>query len=499
MSTPPAAIGPTPPSTPPPGHLDRELIHGLAWTGAARWTAQIVTWVATLLLARLLTPQDFGIWAAAAVYQGIITLLSEFGVGASVVMLRDLDDDQIAQIYGFSLLLGLVSVIVSFAAATPLGWFYDSAPLPRIIIALSSLFLITSLRTVPVALLQRERRFKSLALVDTAKALVQSAALLTFAFLGFRFWTFVLGAVAAELVHTLLILRLRRHAIAWPRLGSIRAAMSFSIDVVIARLSWYLYSNADVMIGLRVLGESLLGAYNMAWTLASVPVEKVSSLVVNVTPAFFSALQKDAAEMRRYVTNLSGGIAMITYPAAIGIALVAPDFVPVALGPGWDAAILPLQILALYTTVRAITPILTPVLNAVGETRFAMRNNLLALAIMPVAFIAGSRYGPGGLAGAWLIAHPIIVVLLCRRAFRRIDLRAFTYLRSLAPAIGGCIAMAGAVLLVRLAGADLAQPFRLALDVAAGALTYTGYLFAFHRDRIASLRRLAALARRRPD
>src|SRR5690606_17194998 len=84
--------------------LDRALASGLAWTGAMKWAAQGVTWVSTILVARLLSPEDFGLVAFAAVYMGVVSMLSEFGLGTSVVVLRDLTEDQIARLGGFSVL-----------------------------------------------------------------------------------------------------------------------------------------------------------------------------------------------------------------------------------------------------------------------------------------------------------------------------------------------------------------------------------------------------------
>jgi PST family polysaccharide transporter len=476
--------------------LDRSLVRGLAWTGGMKWGAQIATWAASLIVARILTPEDYGLVALATVYLGIVTLLSEFGVGASIVMLRELTDDQIAQLNGVSIVMGIASFLVSCLVAVPLAHFFRAPDLPPVIIVMSLTFVITAFRVVPAALLQKELRFRALAVIDGVQALVLAVAMVIFALLGFGYWTLVIGAVMGTLLSTGMLLSVRPHRFARPRLSAIREAVSFSIDVVVARLGWYLYSNADFVIAGRMFGKNVLGGYSYAWMLACMPVDKISALVVQVTPAFFSAVQEEAGQLRRYLLTLTEGISILTFPAALGLALVADDFVHAVLTDKWAGAIGPLRILAIYATFRSVIPLLAPVLTAIGETRYVMWNNLLALVVLPAAFYFGTRWGTIGLAAAWVVAYPPIALLLMRRVFRRIDLRPAAYLRSLWPAISASAVMVAVVLGVRLLLADTGPAVRLAAAIAAGAGAYLAIIVTVHRARLtafrAMLRRSAA-------
>lgn len=497
-------VTPTTPATPTRprrrdhsrARLDGTLVHGLAWTGVIRWSSHILTWAATVMVARILAPEDFGLWAMAGVYFGVVNLLTEFGLGASVIMLRELTDEQIAQINAFALLMGGGALAVSFGMAWPLAAFFRSPQLVSVILVMAVVFPITAFRIVPAALLQKELRFKALALVDGARVLTQSLALVAFALLGLRYWALVLAALVSQSVWTALALGLRRHRFATPRLHAIRDAITFSVHVIVARLSWYLYSHADFMVAGRVLGQAQLGAYSMAWSLANVPIEKVSTLVNSVTPGFFSAVQKDRAGLQRYLLTLTEGIALIVFPVALGLALVADDFVAVVLGPQWEGAVVPLRLLAAYATVRAISPLLMPLLNAIGETRLFMWNNILGLVLLPPAFLIGSRWGTGGIAAAWLIVHPFLLLVLYTRTFRRIGLGPLRYFAALWPALSAALAMTGTVLATRALLPQAApRTAHLAAEVGAGALAYVAVLLAFHRHRIDAFRRTLAAGR----
>lgn len=484
----------------PTPHLDRALASGLAWTGAMKWGAQAATWIATLAVARILMPADFGLVALSSVYMGVVTIVTEFGLGTSVIILRDLTEDQIARIHGFSVLLGVGCFALSLAAAPLLAAFFRAPELQAVVGVMSLGFVLMSLATIPVSLLRRDMRFKSVAVIDATRALIQSGSMVLLALLGFRYWTLVIGALVGSAVYTASALTLRWHPIAWPRRGALREAMRVSLDVLGSKLSWYLYSSADFIIAGRVLGQAALGAYTLAWQLASVPVEKVTSLVVQVTPAILAAVQTDLAALRRYLLRLTEGIALLAFPAAVGLGLVADHFVLVVLTEKYAAAILPLRILALYASVRTIAPLFAPILIAMGQTRIVFWNNMLALLVLPAAFFAGSRWGTAGIAGAWVIAHPLVVGQIGRRVFRAIQLRATDYFASIMPALVASAVMAVVVLLIRLlAPASLSLPLLLALEVVGGALAYAGVLFGRYRSRLEAFRRFLAVARDRKD
>lgn len=478
--------------------LDRSLLRGVAWTAAAKWASQALSWVSWLIVARLLTPEDYGLVGMAAIYLGLITLLSEFGLGTAVLAVRELSVGQINQLNGLAVLLGLAGVLASCAAAIPLGHFFHAPQLPLVVVAMSTTFVITSFKTVPFALLQRDLRFKALALIDLSQALVLAISMVVFAVAGFRYWTLVCGGVVGALVSTGAILRLRRVPFARPRPKSLRQAMTLSSDVLISRLCWYASANADFLVAGRILGKVALGFYSVGWTLASIPVDKVAALVGQVTPAFFSAVQTDRPAMRRYLLRITEGIALITFPASVGLALVARDFVLVVLGSKWEGTIAPLRLLAAYAAVRSITPLLPQALQIIRDSRFEMWRMVAAAVVMPAGFyLGGQQWGTVGLAMAWVLVDPLFAFVLYRRVFSKIELSPRAYLAALWPALSGTALMAAAVLAVGvLNGGAWTGGVRLVAQVGAGAITYGLACLVLHRKRFQAFHELVVPMRR---
>ena len=483
---------PAPPTSEPGAdvrELDRSLIRGIAWTGGAKWASQLLTWASTLIVARLLTPEDYGLVGMAWVYLGVITLLSEFGLGTTVVTLRDLGESEVAQLNGLSLLIGVGSFVISCGAAIPLGRFFHAPQLPAVVVAMSVAFVITAFKTVPFALLQREMRFRTLALIETWRAAVLAVSMIACAALGLRYWTLVIGGLLSSALSTAATVALRRPRFAWPHRQSLTHAMTFSRHIIVGRLAWYVYSNADFLVAGRILGKVALGLYEVGWNLANVPIEKITSLVGQVTPAVFSAVQRDHAALRRYLLRVTEGLALITFPASLGLALVAPDFVLLTLGDKWQGAIAPLQLLALSTGFRAVTPLLPQVLNVVGETRLSMQYGLLCVTVLPTGFyLLGARWGTVGLALVWVVVFPLLVLPAYRRVLQVIELSSGEYLRALWPAASASLIMGAAVVAVeRAAGAaQVSRVLGFSAQVAVGAIAYTLVCAALHRERIAA-------------
>lgn len=466
--------------------LDRSLAHGVAWMGMVKWLTQLLTWASTLIVARLLSPADYGLVGLASMYLGVVTMLSEFGIGTTIVAMRDLTEDQHAQINSLSMMFGAASFVVSCLAAPLLARFFDAPELTWVVIAMSSIFLITGARVVPQALLQRDMRFRDLALNDGLQALVLAAGSVLFAFMGFRYWTLVFSAILGALLSTIGVLRLVRLRFHRPHWTTLGPAVHFSRQTIVGRLAWYVYQNADFFVAGKVLGKDLLGAYRFGWDLASTPPEKITSLVSRVTPSVLSAAQGDKAALRRYLLRITEALALATFPATIGLGLIAPILVPLVLGAKWAAMIVPLQLLSVAAAIRSIAPMFPQVLTVIGYNQRSMRINVAGAIIMPLAFWFASRWGTTGLAAAWLVVYPVALVLpLAVVTFRVLEMRATDYLRALSAPVSGVVVMCLAVWGGRtVLLPELSPAMQLTADIAVGGVAYVLTLLALHRERV---------------
>ncbi len=465
--------------------LDRILVRGLAWTGAVKWLSQIFSWLSTLVVARLLVPEDYGVVAMAAVVLGLITFLNEFGLGAAVVALRHLTKDQIAQIHSLASLFGVGGFLLSCAMAIPTGRFFDAPEVTNIMIAMGVGFIVLSMRSVPNALLEKELRFKFLAFLEGGQSLLATLTTVLLAWSGAGYWALVFGGLVGQVGATSVIWLSHPLRYAWPSWQPLKEAIRFSSHVLISRIAWYVSNNADVFIAGRVLGQAIVGTYSFAGTLANVPQDKVTALLSRVMPAFYSMVQHDAGAMRRYLLILTEGLALITFPLAIGMSLVAQDFVLVVLGTKWKAVVEPLQILACWAALRSVVGLVFPLLYVTGKSKIAMFNSLLCVATYPPAFWIGSYWGAVGLAAAWVFVQPPSWIMPYWHVLRATELSLGRYLLVLWPAVSGVVVMGACVYGLRQVFSDDWHPIvRLLSEISIGAVAYASVTLLFHRQRL---------------
>ena len=474
------------------GSLDRSMARAVAWNAAARWGSQVISWSSTILVARLLTPYDYGVMGMAGLYLNLAMLISQTGIGDAVIALRDLNSRQIAELNTVSLFIGAALAALSCAVAFPFAHFFSSPPLAAIVIIASITYLISAFPVVPRALLQRELRFKLLASIETARALFQTLAIVLFAWLKFRYWSLLIGYIIGCATTAILTCYFKRHEFAFPRFTQLRRELKFTRHVMLSGIAWYSYDNSDFGVAGRVLGSNALGNYSVAWTISSAPIEKIGNLVTGVTPAFFSAIQTDKAELRRYVLRLTEILSFATVPASIGLALAADYLVPVLLGPKWMGVIGPLRWLGLLVAARSVGTILPKLLTSIGDARFVMWVTVGAAILMPIAFLGGSHWGPEGIAAAWVIGYPVIAAPLYYRVFQKTGMRLREYVSAISPALTASLIMAVVVLLIRFALPKTASHVvTLSLIVISGGLSYIAALFALHRQRVTQVLRSA--------
>lgn len=475
--------------------LDRSLAKGIAWTSLVTWLSQILSWGSTLVVVHYLLPSDYGLVGMALLYLGFAQMASDLGVGAAVVQFQKLDDDQLRQFNSVAIIAGVALVLLSVVVATPIGDFFHESRLPVIIMVMSSNFVISAFKVVPQGLMQRQLQFRKLALFEGTKSILAAMANLAMAMSGFGYWTLAVGPLVGATVYAVLVVMQQPVGFRVPRMATIREPFRFSSHILVSRFAWYGFSNADFAVISKALGSTALGAYTIGWTLSGTAVEKITALVGRVTPAFFSAVQNDMAALRRYLLIVTEGLALVTFPVCIGLALIAKDLVLLVMGERWTPAIVPMQILAIVATYRSIHPLIAQVLMALRQSRRTMNNTLITVLTLPVGFYFASRWGITGVAVVWLVLYPMLVIPLSVRTFRIIGLPIRAYLGSLWAATSSCAVMAAAVALVGSAFSGGPSYVSLISKVLIGGVAYASSLLLLHRTRILVLRDLLRMLR----
>ena len=433
----------------------------------------------------------------AMVFVGFLTLLADAGLGAAVVQATELNDHRLRSIWGVVILVNCVLFALLALAAPAIALLFAEERLVPIIRVLAVQFLIGMFAVMPGALLTRVLDFKGQSIVTLVGALVGSLTTLSLAISGWGVWALVLGNLLAHFVNTV-ALNVISPFLKFPRcsLKGVRSMVVFGGQVTAARVLWFVYSQADVLIVGRLLGKELLGLYSVAMHLASLPNQKISSVLNQVALPAFAHSQHNSELVGRYLLRALRVLALVSFPIFWGLSSIAPEIIAVLLGTKWAAATVPLQLLPLIMPLSLLSPFLHTAFLGIGRGDVVLANVATACLVMPGAFALGANYGLAGVSLAWVIAFPFVMAFNLRRMLPLVGLGWRDFLSAVTPAAGAASVMYGAVSAARYFLADaLSEPFLLVGLIVIGAFGYAGCAWATNKKAIEEISEFSGFRR----
>jgi teichuronic acid exporter len=457
------------------------VVTGLRWVGGTRLLTQGFSWVVTIIVVRILAPADYGTLAIATTFTGFLSLLSDAGLANWIVQTPTLDDSVLRKIFGLVLLINVVLFGALFFGAPLIALVFEEERLTLVVRTLALAFLLAGFTAIPEALLDRRFEFRKRSLVDLSSAIFASLLTLSLALLDFGVWALVYGALGQA---TLRMLGLQYFA---PSLkaplfafAELDRSLRFGSNVVLRQLLWSFYTQADLLIAGKLLYEERLGVYAIAMHLASLPAQRLSSIIYRVTFPAFSRLKESAEGVGESFRQGISIASFIGFPLSWGISSVAPEIAQIILGPKWGAVTVPLTLLGLIMPLRIIAPVVDSATEAVGRAEIGVRNMLVASVVMPIAFFVGCRWGLTGLSLAWVLVYPLVFVQNISNNLRALSLRARDFYQPMLRPAFGSACMFGAVASARLL-IEANPIIKFALMVLIGASTYAVLMLLINR------------------
>lgn len=474
--------------------LRRRVVRAVGATSLGASLAKIVSLTATLVLARLLTPEDFGLMAMASTVTGFIGFFNEIGIGAAIVQRATVRKEELNGCFGIAILTSLLLSVIIFFVSWPAAQFFNMPQLQKLLNVLGLGFIFGALNTVPVALLRRELRFQTVMWLGLSSAIIQALVTIPLAAFGFGYWAIVIGFFVGQTIATLWYWRVSTWRPTWPlQLREGQTLLVYGIDITFTRVLWHAYMNADKLIVGKLLGERAVGVYDVSRSLASLPTSQISGLVTGIASPVFSRLQKDLPQLRSVQLRLTRGVAYLTFPLLAGISVTAAELVPVLLGNRWSEAILPLQALCISEAVATVANLQAQLLISTGRAKQLVRYNLICVIVMPLSLTLGAwLQGLLGIALAWALVFPLLSVWLLRDALHASSLSVSAFWQALRQPLQGSLMMVAAVFIARyfLQPFGLPALFELLSDVATGVLTYMSYVVLFDREGLKEIRQV---------
>ena len=470
---------------------NQAIATGVMWQGALRWLSQVLAWTATIVVARRLSPADYGIAGSASILVGLFSLLTDGGMARAIVMRRDRDEHVVESMHAASMLTGVALALVMIAIAYPVSVFYAEPRIAAVVMTLSIVMVLSGATAVPLGVMQQSLQYKQLAAIDFSRASAQALSVLGCAVMGLGYWSLTIGLIVGYVVAFVGARRFVHLTPRRPTRQAVAPTIRYASHLIVTSIAWYLYSHADFAVVGRVAGLTALGYYQFAWNVAQLPGEKLANVLQAVVSPFFASIGDDRASLRHYFLILSELLVSVMFPILVGFALVSPIAVPILFGAKWMVSVPVMQVLVICAALSCVSLLSQHVLSATGQASFAARLNLAALAVLPLSFYLAARLsGPLAVAFVWLAAQPVLITIPLFRLRQTIDLSVFQYFRELrAPA--ACTAlMAISVFIARGLLLSLAPIVQLLALILIGASVYIAsmlLLFRGHVDAIAAI------------
>ncbi|MBF2047374.1 MAG: lipopolysaccharide biosynthesis protein [Elainella sp. C42_A2020_010] len=459
--------------------IREKAIQGVLWSALQNWGSQVGSLLVFFLLARLLTPEAFGLVAMANIFLAFMQIFLQQGFAQSLIQRQDLEPEHIDTAFWTNLAIGACLTAFGLTAA---GWVaaqFQQPQLTPILQVLSLLFLITACGNVQQALLERAFNFRATATRALAATLVGGAAGIGLALAGFGVWSLVGQQVIQELTGVLVLW----HASDWrPRfrvsLPHFWQLFRFGMPILGFNFLNFLNSRADDLLIGYFLGAVPLGYYSIAYRILGVMQQLLVQTSQQIALPTFSRLQSDLEQFRQAFYTATQLTSLIAFPVFLGVLVLAPELVVMLFGEQWTPSIPVLQVLSLAGIFQSISFFKSSVFMAMGKPSWSLWLSLLTVVLNLIGFSIAVRWGIVAVAAAFVIRGYVVFPIGQWAVSRLIHIPVLVYVKQFTVPLLSAITMAGFLFLLRNWMLALTSLYILVVPVSAllGALFYIGLI-----------------------
>jgi O-antigen/teichoic acid export membrane protein len=398
--------------------MRRDFVARVIWRAGGLIGRQVFTVLFGIMLARLLGPEAFGVVAMATIFLGFVALLNDFGIGSALIRVKDSELGQVERstIFWFALLLSSALGAICAACGVALGRFYDEPQLPMVVALLSLTLPINGLAMMHNLTLVRALRFQTLAFIDLAAVVIGGTVGVVLAWRGAGLWALVVQNLLTSLVSCALHWACVRF---WPSLrferSALRGHLRKGMHLMLSEMVIFVGRSLDNVLVGRLFGSAPLALYSRAYSFLYLELYGIRTVVSVLFPTL-AATPDDVPRTKSAILRVSGIVALITWPCAIGLALVADPFVRAVFDESWVGMIPLLRVLAPVGVWQSVTGLERTLYQLAGRTDLQLRTVTLTNVFCIVFMVAATPWGPVGIALGYAIASILIAYWTFRLA-----------------------------------------------------------------------------------
>jgi PST family polysaccharide transporter len=420
--------------------MEQQALRGVPWTLLAYAATKLVTVASTLVLAHLLAPADFGLVALAWLALGLVAVLRDLGLSATLVLRQDLERPEQGTVLTLMLLLAAATAAVVAACAPLVAAVFGEPRLSGVVAGLAATLAVGGMTGFYEALLQRELAFRPRFVSQVAQAAAYAAIAIGLAAAGAGVWSLVAGQLAGTVLYGAVLLAMAPYRVrpAYDRAVA-RDVMGTSRGFLGQAALAFVQQNADYFAVGRILGAAPVGFYSMAYRLAELPYAGIADPIAKVTFPGFARMRGRGEAVAPAFLSVLRLVAVVTCPLGVLLSACAEPFTVAVLGERWLPMIGPVAVLGLWGAVRTVQVTIAWLLNSVGEAGLmATISAVVLLPLIPGLLVAADLGGITAVAWAMLADMTLSLVLLAVFAARRAGVGLGAQWRAVRPVLVAC-------------------------------------------------------------
>lgn len=430
--------------------LKRKSVHGALYKVITNGTSIVLTLASTIVLARLLAPEIFGLFAMVLSVSEIARYLMEIGLGTATVQKEEISHTEVSALFWVNFFIGFILMICLAALAPAVAWFFSDIRLLNVCLVLSVTFIFRGVVVQHRALLERQMSFGQLGAISITSNLISYTTAIALAYYGFGVWALVWREIAFSVIYAAgcwLFCDWMPGQPKWQKeaLKSLR----FGADLSGVSIMQYLTTNLDKILIGRYCGASPLGLYTKSLQLAMMPVENIRQVFWDVGLSPLSALQKDTERYLRFFGRLLSIQTFFYMPIMIFLAIQPEITIRILLGEAWVSATPVLRLFAIAGFVTPIIGIIQLVMISCGNTRKYLKWGIFNGFCMISAYLIGINWGIMGIAFTYVVVSYLLLLAALKYCLKDTPVNMLFVASNIIVAVVSCL-IAGVILSVLL-------------------------------------------------
>jgi O-antigen/teichoic acid export membrane protein len=393
------------------GDMKQRAIRGGMITSASQGILFLFGIASTVVLARMLIPEHFGVIGMVTAITVLIERFQDIGLGDAIVQKKEITHEQVSTLFWLNIGICLSLSVAVALCAKAVAWFYNDQRLIWITVAFASNFLCSGFSIQHQALIRRRMRFDHFALIKIFSTIFGFVVGVTLAWLGYGYWALVWKELARSFLSTVLAWLFCPW---WPGLpvrnAGVRSMLKFGGNVTAYNMLYYLTNNLDSVLLGRFFGAVPVGLYSRAKQLTSIPVSQLLEPIRYISLPALSAFQDDPVHYRNYFEKMLEVLSFLYMPIIVYIGIYSHSIVYIALGSQWMDVVPIFRILAISMFATPIVALLGLIMLSLGQTKRYFFWGLFTNLSTVIAFVIGIRWGVLGIAKSCIIVTAVSLI-----------------------------------------------------------------------------------------